>query len=64
MCVPMCVCVCVCVCAGYVDDIIEPRTTRMRINRDLAMLAGKKRSNPWKKHANIPLWDVWLTGGY
>ncbi|XP_076436090.1 propionyl-CoA carboxylase beta chain, mitochondrial-like [Babylonia areolata] len=40
---------------GFVDDIIEPRSTRMRINRDLAMLACKKRTNPWKKHANIPL---------
>ncbi|XP_059160452.1 propionyl-CoA carboxylase beta chain, mitochondrial-like [Physella acuta] len=40
---------------GFVDDIIEPRTTRMRINRDLDMLSSKTRSNPWKKHANIPL---------
>ncbi|KAH9508758.1 hypothetical protein Btru_049828 [Bulinus truncatus] len=40
---------------GFVDDIIEPRTTRMRINRDLGMLASKTRTNPWKKHANIPL---------
>ncbi|XP_005099373.3 propionyl-CoA carboxylase beta chain, mitochondrial [Aplysia californica] len=40
---------------GYVDDIIEPRTTRMRIIRDLETLASKTRENPWKKHANIPL---------
>ncbi|PVD32696.1 hypothetical protein C0Q70_08141 [Pomacea canaliculata] len=40
---------------GFVDDIIEPRTTRMRINRDLAVLSCKKQTNPWKKHANIPL---------
>ncbi|CAL4108245.1 unnamed protein product, partial [Meganyctiphanes norvegica] len=40
---------------GFVDDIIEPRTTRRRICQDLDKLATKKLSNPWKKHANIPL---------
>merc|ERR1712141_159743 len=35
---------------GYVDDIIEPETTRQRISSDLALLANKKQSNPWKKH--------------
>ncbi|XP_078065187.1 propionyl-CoA carboxylase beta chain, mitochondrial [Mustelus asterias] len=40
---------------GFVDDIIEPATTRMRICRDLEMLANKKQTNPWKKHGNIPL---------
>lgn len=40
---------------GYIDDIIEPRTTRMRLCEDLEMLASKKLSNPWKKHGNIPL---------
>ncbi|KAG7176976.1 Propionyl-CoA carboxylase beta chain-like [Homarus americanus] len=40
---------------GFVDDIIEPRTTRRRICQDLDKLASKKLSNPWKKHANIPL---------
>jgi len=40
---------------GYVDDIIEPRTTRRRICRDLDLLASKKQVNPWKKHANMPL---------
>ena len=40
---------------GYVDDIIEPRTTRKRICRDLELLATKKQTNPWKKHANMPL---------
>ncbi|XP_040572064.1 propionyl-CoA carboxylase beta chain, mitochondrial [Lepeophtheirus salmonis] len=40
---------------GYVDDIIEPRTTRRRICRDLDILSTKKQTNPWKKHANIPL---------
>uniref|UniRef100_A0A8D0AJ08 Propionyl-CoA carboxylase beta chain, mitochondrial n=1 Tax=Sander lucioperca TaxID=283035 RepID=A0A8D0AJ08_SANLU len=40
---------------GFVDDIIEPSTTRKRICRDLEVLASKKQINPWKKHANIPL---------
>ncbi|XP_053895921.1 propionyl-CoA carboxylase beta chain, mitochondrial isoform X2 [Malaclemys terrapin pileata] len=40
---------------GFVDDIIEPSTTRIRICRDLEVLASKTQSNPWKKHANIPL---------
>ena len=40
---------------GYIDDIIMPRNTRRRIARSLAMLRGKKRENPWRKHDNIPL---------
>jgi len=40
---------------GFVDDIIEPNTTRQRICRDLQILANKKLKNPKKKHANIPL---------
>ncbi|KAL4219900.1 hypothetical protein ACF0H5_020312 [Mactra antiquata] len=40
---------------GFVDDIIEPRTTRRQICLDLDVLASKKLDNPWKKHANMPL---------
>ncbi|XP_013875265.1 propionyl-CoA carboxylase beta chain, mitochondrial isoform X1 [Austrofundulus limnaeus] len=40
---------------GFVDDIIEPATTRKKICSDLEMLASKKQVNPWKKHANVPL---------
>jgi propionyl-CoA carboxylase beta chain len=40
---------------GYIDDVIMPRNTRMRICRSLAMLRDKKLQNPWKKHDNIPL---------
>ncbi|RXM27416.1 Propionyl-CoA carboxylase beta chain, mitochondrial [Acipenser ruthenus] len=40
---------------GFVDDIIQPSTTRRRICRDLEVLASKQQNNPWKKHANIPL---------
>lgn len=40
---------------GFVDDVIEPRTTRRRLCEDLNVLAAKKMTNPWKKHGNIPL---------
>ncbi len=40
---------------GYVDDIIEPAVTRLRVIRALDMLSTKKDSNPPKKHGNIPL---------
>lgn len=47
-----------CLFLGFVDDIIEPATTRKKICRDLEVLASKKQVNPWKKHANIPLWNT------
>uniref|UniRef100_A0A5F8HKJ7 Propionyl-CoA carboxylase beta chain, mitochondrial n=1 Tax=Monodelphis domestica TaxID=13616 RepID=A0A5F8HKJ7_MONDO len=40
---------------GFVDDIIQPSSTRARICQDLDVLASKKQASPWKKHANIPL---------
>lgn len=40
---------------GYIDDVIEPSDTRLRIIRALQMLRTKKQSNPWRKHGNIPL---------
>jgi propionyl-CoA carboxylase beta chain len=40
---------------GYIDDIIMPHNTRRRIAKALRALKGKKLSNPWKKHDNIPL---------
>ena len=40
---------------GFVDDIIEPRLTRMKICQDLHLLESKSLKNPWKKHSNIPL---------
>lgn len=46
---------CLFVFTGFVDDIIQPSTTRTRICRDLDVLASKTQSSPWKKHANIPL---------
>ena len=40
---------------GFVDDIIDPVSTRRLICTDLNLLRSKKLSNPWKKHGNIPL---------
>jgi propionyl-CoA carboxylase beta chain len=40
---------------GYIDAVILPRNTRLRIARALNMLRNKTIENPWKKHDNIPL---------
>ncbi|MCD6376497.1 MAG: methylmalonyl-CoA carboxyltransferase, partial [Caldisericaceae bacterium] len=40
---------------GYIDEVIEPRFTRLRIIQALHMLQNKVDSNPAKKHGNIPL---------
>jgi acetyl-CoA carboxylase carboxyltransferase component len=40
---------------GYLDDVIEPKTTRPRLIRALSMLENKRQSVPPKKHGNIPL---------
>jgi acetyl-CoA carboxylase carboxyltransferase component len=40
---------------GYIDDVIEPRETRPRLIAGLRALAGKRDSNPRKKHGNMPL---------
>jgi propionyl-CoA carboxylase beta chain len=40
---------------GFVDDVIEPRETRMRLIRSLRMLETKVDTMPRKKHGNIPL---------
>lgn len=40
---------------GFIDEVIQPKSTRKRISRAFAMLRNKKLSNPWKKHDNIPL---------
>ncbi len=41
--------------AGYVDDVIEPDSTRPRIIAALEMLASKREARPAKKHGNLPL---------
>ncbi|MBY0096457.1 acyl-CoA carboxylase subunit beta [Mesobacillus maritimus] len=40
---------------GMVDDVIDPRETRIKIIQSLEMLRSKKESRPKKKHGNIPL---------
>ena len=40
---------------GFIDEVIMPHSTRRRVARGLASLRGKRLSNPWKKHDNIPL---------
>ncbi|TMV92675.1 acyl-CoA carboxylase subunit beta [Thioclava sp. BHET1] len=40
---------------GFIDEVIQPRSTRRRVARAFAALRSKKLSNPWKKHDNIPL---------
>lgn len=40
---------------GFVDDVIEPSTSRQRIIDAFNMLEGKRDKRPAKKHGNIPL---------
>ena len=40
---------------GFIDEGIQPRTTRRRLVTALASLDGKRDKNPPKKHGNIPL---------
>lgn len=40
---------------GYVDDVIEPAETRIRLASALEMLTSKRENRPAKKHGNIPL---------
>ena len=40
---------------GYIDDVVEPSTTRARLINALEMLNNKRDKNPSKKHGNIPL---------
>ncbi|TVQ36646.1 MAG: acyl-CoA carboxylase subunit beta [Spirochaetaceae bacterium] len=40
---------------GYVDDIIEPRHTRIELIRSIEMNLRKREERPRKKHGNIPL---------
>ena len=40
---------------GYIDDVIRPSETRPRLIAALEILAGKRDTNPPKKHGNMPL---------
>lgn len=39
---------------GYIDDIIEPATTRQRIISALELFINKRENRPIKKHGNLP----------
>ncbi len=40
---------------GFIDEVILPRETRLRLIQSMKMLANKVDRNPRKKHGNIPL---------
>lgn len=40
---------------GYIDDIIDPITTRAKLISALEMLKSKRQTTPDKKHGNIPV---------
>jgi len=40
---------------GYIDDVIEPRTTRPKLIQALRTLKTKRVAQPKRKHGNIPL---------
>ncbi|HOW30567.1 MAG TPA: acyl-CoA carboxylase subunit beta [Bacteroidales bacterium] len=40
---------------GYIDEIIYPRHTRNKLIQALEMTQNKRKTNPPKKHGNIPL---------
>lgn len=40
---------------GMVDDVIDPRETRIKIVQALEMLRHKREERPKKKHGNIPV---------
>ena len=41
--------------SGHLDDVIDPRLTRVRLIKALRLLENKEDTNPPKKHGNIPL---------
>ena len=40
---------------GYIDEVLKPEDTRIRVIRSFEMLEGKRQNNPPKKHGLIPL---------
>jgi propionyl-CoA carboxylase beta chain len=40
---------------GYIDEIIYPKQTRFKLIQSLEMTQTKSKSNPARKHGNIPL---------
>jgi acetyl-CoA carboxylase carboxyltransferase component len=40
---------------GFIDDVIDPAETRIKIIAGLEMLKSKREELPHRKHGNIPL---------
>jgi propionyl-CoA carboxylase beta chain len=40
---------------GFIEEVIQPQTSRRRIVRAFAALRGKRAEAPWKKHDTMPL---------
>ncbi|MCH8171682.1 MAG: methylmalonyl-CoA carboxyltransferase, partial [Bacteroidetes bacterium] len=40
---------------GFIDDVIEPAETKIKLIKSFKMLKNKVDKNPKKKHGNIPL---------
>ncbi len=40
---------------GFIDQVIRPEETRIRVADSFALLRNKRQENPAKKHGNIPL---------
>ncbi len=40
---------------GYIDEVIDPADTRLKLIQALELTKNKRESNPPKKHGNIPL---------
>ena len=40
---------------GYVDDVIDPADTRVKLVAGLKMLSTKRETLPQRKHGNMPL---------
>ncbi|RPJ40010.1 MAG: methylmalonyl-CoA carboxyltransferase, partial [Chloroflexi bacterium] len=40
---------------GYLDDVIQPAESRVRLIAALESLRDKRQSTPARKHGNIPL---------
>ena len=40
---------------GFVDDVIDPAETRVKLVEGLRLLRSKREETPHRKHGNIPL---------
>jgi propionyl-CoA carboxylase beta chain len=40
---------------GYIDEVLRPEDTRIRLGQAFAALENKSQSLPAKKHGNLPL---------